>query len=176
MKKYIFTELFEQYQLPLFRYLMQMTRNRELAEELLQETFYRAMVSLKVKNMLHARAWLFKVARNLFIDSVRKSNAEQRMVDKVKMEHIPISDLGNPEQQLEKRTRQEELEEVMGMLPERMQTILYLREIQGLTYKELSTTMNLTESQVKTTLHRARQKFREYDKRLRKGDLESEKR
>ena len=39
MKKYIFEELFEQYQLPLYRYLMQMSRNRETAEELLQETF-----------------------------------------------------------------------------------------------------------------------------------------
>ncbi|SDJ65647.1 RNA polymerase sigma factor [Sediminibacillus albus] len=169
MKKYIFAELFEQFRLPLFRYLLQLTRNRELAEELLQETFYRAMVSLGVKDMLQARAWLFKVARNLYIDWTRKSKAEQRMVERVQMEYRSASDLGNPQEQLEKKNRQQELEAILAMLPERMRTILYLREIQGFTYKELSTAMNLTDSQVKITLHRARQKFRHYDQ-LKKGE------
>ncbi|MCT2534807.1 sigma-70 family RNA polymerase sigma factor [Aquibacillus koreensis] len=169
MKKVIFTELFEQYRLPLFRYLMQMCRNRELAEELLQETFYRAMVSLKVKDVLQARGWLYKVARNLYIDSTRKAKAEQQMVGRVQSAYPSVSSLGDPQQELESKTRQQELKEILHMLPERMQTILYLREVQDFSYKELALAMNLSESQVKITLHRAREKFRYYD-RIKKGD------
>jgi len=161
LQKNIFISLFETYQLPLYRYLLQMTRNEETAEELLQETFYRAMVSLKVENMNQAKAWLFKVARNLYIDQLRKAEAEERMLEKVKAKQTGISSLGNPQQQLEKKWKQKELEQILSMLPERMRTILYLREIQGFTYKELEIMMNLTESQVKVTLHRARSKFRQ---------------
>ncbi|WP_268744584.1 MULTISPECIES: RNA polymerase sigma factor [Sediminibacillus] len=174
LKKYLFAELFEKYRLPLFRYLMQMSRNRETAEELLQETFYRAMISLKVKNMVQAKAWLFKVARNLYIDQARKSESENKMIEKLKKDYQPSSKLGNPQQQLESKNRQEELEHILAKLPERMQTIIYLREIQGFSYKELATAMDLSDSQVKTTLHRARQKFQQYEQERR--ELENEKR
>lgn len=165
LKKQIFAELFEQYRVPLFRYLLQMSRDREIAEELLQETFYRAMVSLKVKNVVQAKAWLYKVARNLFIDWTRNSKSEKIIVERLQVENKPISYFGNPELELDKKNRQEELEEILWMLPERMRTIIYLREIQGFTYRELKEAMNLTESQVKITLYRAREKFREHDQR-----------
>ncbi|MFD2761211.1 RNA polymerase sigma factor [Lentibacillus juripiscarius] len=170
MQKQTFTELFEQFQLPLYRYLLKMTRDKQVAEELLQETFYRAMISLKVKNMTQAKAWLFKVARNLYIDRTRKRKSEQQMVERMKAEQIHTSGLGNPDQHLETLTKQEHIEAVFNRLPERMRTILYLREIQEFTYKEVAAAMNLTENQVKTTLHRARKKFRYYDQLLKGGD------
>ncbi|SFA87984.1 RNA polymerase sigma-70 factor, ECF subfamily [Lentibacillus halodurans] len=170
MEKHLFRELFEQYQLPLYRYLLQMCRNRQVAEELLQETFYRAMISLKVKNMDQAKAWLFKVARNLYIDRTRKSKTEQRMIERMKLERTHTSDMGNPVQYLENASKREHIELIFSYLPERMRTILYLREIQEFSYKEVAATMNFSESQVKTTLHRARKKFRYYDWLLRGGD------
>ncbi|MFB4167814.1 RNA polymerase sigma factor [Virgibacillus sp. JSM 102003] len=173
MKRSIFTDLFEAYQLPLYRYLLQMSRNKQVAEELLQETFYRAMISLEVKNMAQAKAWLFKVARNLFIDWTRKSKSEQLMVERIQLERADNNNIGNPEEQLENLTKQVHIEEVLSRLPERMRTILYIREIQGFTYQEVATAMNLSVSQVKTTLFRARKKFRYYDQLL-KGEYSDE--
>lgn len=172
MKKYIFSELFEQYQLPLYRYLLQMSRNQQVAEELLQETFYRAMISLKVKNMNQAKAWLFKVARNLYIDWTRKSKSEQRMVERMQAESTLTSVLGSPDRHMENVSKREHIENVFSRLPERMRTILFLREIQEFSYKEVATAMNLSESQVKTTLHRARKKFRYYDQLLKGGNTD----
>ncbi len=151
-----------------------MSRNKQVAEELLQETFYRAMISLKVKNIVQAKAWLFKVARNLYIDSTRKLKSEQRMMDRVQMELTTVSNIGNPEAALEQKSRQEHIEQILEMLPERMQTIIYLREIQAFTYKELAAAMDLTESQVKVILHRARAKFRYYDQILEGGNRNEE--
>lgn len=169
LKKYIFQSLFEGYQLPLYRYLLQMTRNKEQAEELLQETFYRALTSLKVKDITSARAWLFKVARNLYIDSVRKATTEEKMLAQMKIDYRD-SQFRLPEEEAINKSRQEELEETLNQLPERMRSILYLREVQGLSYKELEVTLNLTNSQVKTTLHRAREKFRQLELEKRKGE------
>ncbi|MGP4105593.1 sigma-70 family RNA polymerase sigma factor [Virgibacillus sp. L01] len=137
----------------------------------MQETFYRAKISLEVKNMAQAKAWLFKVARNLFIDWTRKSKSEQRMVERIQLERTVTNSIGNPEEQLEKK--QEQIEEVLSLLPERMRTILYIREIQGFTYLEVATAMNLSVSQVKTTLFRARKKFWYYDQLL-KGEYSDE--
>ncbi|MUK90779.1 sigma-70 family RNA polymerase sigma factor [Ornithinibacillus sp. L9] len=174
MKKYTYHELFEAYQLPLYRYLLQLSRNKEVAEDLLQETFYRAMVSLKVKHTMQAKAWLFKVARNLYIDSTRKRNTEQKVLNELMRDYSPATSIGNPEQSLEKKTKQEELEALLSMLPENMQTILYLREVQGFSYKELALAMDLTENQVKVTLHRARIKFREYASRKKGAGIHEE--
>ncbi|MFC4557542.1 RNA polymerase sigma factor [Virgibacillus kekensis] len=167
MEKKIFADLFEEYQLPLYRYLLQMSRNKQVAEELLQETFYRAMISLNVQYVKEPKAWLFKVARNLYIDTSRKSKSEKRMVERIKTESTQNSDIGNPDESLENKSRQEHIESVLDRLPERMRTVLYLREIQEFTYKEIVSTTGLSDSQVKTTLHRARKKFRYYDELLR---------
>ncbi|MHA6252381.1 RNA polymerase sigma factor [Oceanobacillus sp. CAU 1775] len=169
LKKYIFQSLFEGYQLPLYRYLLQMTRNKEQAEELLQETFYRALISLKVKDVTSARAWLFKVARNLYIDSVRKSSTEAKLLEQMKIQYRE-SKFRLPEDEVILKSRQEELEERLNQLPERMRSVLYLREVQGLSYKELEVTLSLTNAQVKSTLFRARAKFRELEIEKRKGE------
>lgn len=173
MNKYIFTKLFENYQLPLYRYLLQMTRSREHAEELLQETFYRAFVSLSVRDIVQVRAWLFKVARNLYIDSLRKAKTEEKLMEQMKYQ-VEASTYYNPEKHIEIKSRQEELERILAQLPERMRTILYLREIQELSYKELEMTMNLSAAQVKTTLYRAREKFRKVEANIRKEESTDE--
>lgn len=163
--------LFETYQLPLYRYLLQMTRKPEQAEELLQETFYRAMISLQLKDLTYARAWLFKVGRNLYIDSLRREKTERKMLEHIKQQYQQKK-YRVPEEELITKTRQEELEAILQQLPERMRSILYLREIQGLSYKELETTLNLTSAQVKITLYRAREKFRLLEVDKRKGEFE----
>ncbi|RYG74377.1 sigma-70 family RNA polymerase sigma factor [Lentibacillus lipolyticus] len=169
LQKQTFRTLFEQFQHPLYRYLLQMSRNKQVAEELLQETFYRAMVSLRVDDVTQAKAWLFKVARNLYIDRTRKRKSEQRMIEQIQAESLHTSGLGDPEQHIDNLSKREHIENVFSRLPERMRTILYLREVQEFSYKEVAAAMNLTEGQVKTTLHRARKKFRDYDQLLKGG-------
>ncbi|HEU5138832.1 MAG TPA: sigma-70 family RNA polymerase sigma factor [Bacillales bacterium] len=155
-----FSKLFDQFHPSLYRYLYRMTGSRTEAEELLQETFIKAMVSLKVKNLKQARAWLYKVARNLYVDWVRKSSAEQRMVDQIKQDALTTSHRGNPETEYDKKEQQQKLAQIMQRLPERMRTVLYLREVEEFSYMELCETMELTMSQVKVTLHRSRERFR----------------
>ncbi|HEX7063908.1 MAG TPA: RNA polymerase sigma factor [Bacillales bacterium] len=123
MQSNTFSKLFDQFHPSLYRYLYRMTGSHTEAEELLQETFVKAMVSLKVKNLKQARAWLYKVARNLYVDWVRKNSAEQRMVDQVKQGTSTISPLGNPEKEYDQKEQQQKLAQIMRLMPERMRTI-----------------------------------------------------
>ncbi|GED69257.1 RNA polymerase subunit sigma [Brevibacillus reuszeri] len=169
MKAQTWSELFAEYQYPLYRYLFRMCGSREIAEELLQETFYRAMLSLSIQEARQVRAWLYKVARNLYIDWLRKQTSEQNMLENIRR-LIPVaSRTYEPEMVYRQKEEKEKVAWVMQQLPERMRTILYLREIEDFTYQELATTLELSMDQVKVTLYRAREKFREWEARAEGG-------
>lgn len=169
MKAQSWSELFADYQYPLYRYLFRMCGSREVAEELLQETFYRAMLSLSIQDARQVRAWLYKVARNLYVDWLRRQTSEQKMLENIKRLIPAASHTYEPEVALRQKEDKEKVEWVMQQLPERMRTILYLREIEDFSYQELGATLDLSLDQVKVTLYRAREKFREWEARAKGG-------
>ena len=65
-------ELYRQYVKPLYFYLLKLCGSPEVAEDLTQETFVQATVHLDTYDGEQARAWLFKVARNVYLDEWRK--------------------------------------------------------------------------------------------------------
>lgn len=77
---------------------------------------------------------------------------------------------GDPETAYEQKEAAQTVERIMRQLPERMRTILYLREIEGFSYDELAAAMELNMNQVKVTLHRAREKFREVEARMERSE------
>lgn len=160
MKGDLYAELFKQYQSSLHLYLYRMCGSQEIAEELVQETFYRAMISMKPNHANYARAWLYKVARHLFIDWYRKNRGELEMSQEMKKQSV-VNTYRTPEEVLATRERTKLIQQVMKRLPEQQRTILLLREINELSYKELCEILDMNMSQVKVTLYRARSRFRE---------------
>ncbi|KZE52255.1 RNA polymerase subunit sigma-24 [Brevibacillus parabrevis] len=169
MKAQLWSEWFAQYQHPLYRYLYRMCGSREIAEELLQETFYRAMLSLSIQDARQARAWLYKVARNLYIDWLRKKTSEKSMLENLRRLFSPSSRSYEPEAVYRQKEDKERVEWILQQLPERMRTILYLRQVEEFSYQELAATLDMSMDQVKVTLHRARKKFREWEQRVEGG-------
>lgn len=126
MKRETWADLFAAYQNPLYRYLYRMCGSREVAEELLQETFYRAMLSFTLRDAKAVRAWLYKVARHLYIDWLRRQTAERKMVDSICRLVGRGYAGGDPETAYEQKEAAQTVERIMRQLPERMRTILYL--------------------------------------------------
>jgi RNA polymerase sigma factor (sigma-70 family) len=149
MREETFTALFNELQNPLYTYLIRMAGSREVAEELMQETFYRAMVSLKSSDLQYARAWLYKVARHLYVDWLRKHTIEKRLLENMEQVSDGISRLGNPEEAWQRKDTQDKIAWVMKRLPERMRTLIYLREIEDFSYQELAETMEMNMNQIK---------------------------
>lgn len=161
MKNYQLEDLFKLYSKPLYYYLWKMSGSAHLAEDFTQETFVRATISLRTYEGEEARAWLFKVARNVYIDEWRKRKRRQAIYFKrlFQPSEEMISPYSLPEETILAQEGASDLEELLGLLPEHYRTILYLREIEQFSYAEIKVALELSEDQVKVNLYRARKKL-----------------
>ena len=160
-----FEQLYSQYQPAVMRYLIGMSGETVLAEELTQEVFVRAAASLLVfRGDSAVSTWLFRIARNTYLSWVaRQRDAE---IDTEEFHALPdLSANGNPEAQLLQQEQRATIRRAMAMLPEKQRTMLLLRDLQGLSYAEIAGVLGLSLAAVKVNLHRARLSFRQiYDK------------
>lgn len=139
-----------------------------MAEELVQETFYRATLSLDLYTGGQVKSWLFKVARNAYLDEWRKRKRWQWVPFYDTLKNTPklMSPYGIPADTLQSKETAKTLEDLMALLPENYRSILYLREYEQCTYEELSIALDLSPSQVKVTLYRARKRLKQLAERL----------
>ncbi|MBP3040552.1 hypothetical protein J9303_13760 [Bacillaceae bacterium Marseille-Q3522] len=73
-------ELYRHYAKPLYFYLLKFSGSPQMAEDLKQETFVRATISFSVHHQEKVKAWLFKVARNAYLDEWRKRMRNQERI------------------------------------------------------------------------------------------------
>ena len=126
-----------------------------------QETFVRATIYLHTYEGEEARAWLFKVARNAYLDEWRKQQRRRSIpfLSVFSSKEEMISPYGLPEESLLTLEQNHQLEELLNYLPEQYRSIIYLREYEQFSYNEISDALQLTTDQVKVTLHRARKRL-----------------
>ncbi|THE12027.1 sigma-70 family RNA polymerase sigma factor [Bacillus timonensis] len=155
------SNLYKQYAKPLYFYLLKLSGSAQLAEDLTQETFVRATISLHKYDGEEARAWLFKVARNAYLDEWRKQNRRKYIpfLSIFSSKEEMVSPYGIPEETLLKQEQHKQLEDLLSFLPEQYRSILYLREFEEFSYQEIMEALQLTEEQVKVTLYRARKRL-----------------
>ena len=153
-----FRELFNRYFQALYNYALTLTRDPALAEDITQEAFIRAHTNLsKLGPPWNFHAWIFRLARNYFIDLIRK----ERDLEELEDERQVISAGPSPERETFSREVSDRVHSTLARLPERQREILDLRELQGFSYAEIGQIMELSDSNVKVSLHRARAAFQE---------------
>ena len=153
--------LYRQYVKPLYFYLLKLCGSTEVTEDLTQETFVRATIYLNTYDDEQARAWLFKVARNVYLDEWRKQHRRKNnpLFQLFLRQKEMVSPYGLPEEELMQQEQTEELDDLLRFLPEQYRSILYLREYQSFSYQEIMEALQLSEEQVKVTLYRARKRL-----------------
>src|ERR1700760_2525438 len=76
--------LFERYHLSLFRYLLSLSGNRSLSEDLVQDVFFRVLKYAKTYHLEHSfPVWLYQLARNAYFDSNRKRRGESASLEEM---------------------------------------------------------------------------------------------
>lgn len=155
--------LFREYHAPVVRYLTRRLGDRDLAEELAQETFMRA---LRHGPVAKERAWLFAVATNLVRDEARRAVRERRRLSRLRGELQHDADEEPDVLRLERQVDEEEAalreqalaRSAVDALAERDRMALLLRE-EGLDYHEIAAALGLSVGSVGTTLSRARRRL-----------------
>lgn len=151
-------ELYETYEPYIFRYLYGLTLDFYKAEELTQETFFQVLRSFhRFRGDCHVTTWIYKIARNVFIQYIRKNSAA---ADSISDDILDIADDHNPVTALERKEDNEFIIAAMLKIPVKQREVLWLRDWQGLSYTEIAGITSRSVSWVKVNIHRGRVVFK----------------
>lgn len=163
MKKSLDAEYYsiiEQYQDDTRRLIYMTVKNHWVADDLNQETFIKAYKSLNsLKDPTKIKSWLMRIAYNLCMDYF-KSSSEVNIENIEKKGGAPLTNILSVGKQMEREEMSECVQDKMLLLPHSYRTILYLFDVVEFTHKEIAEILGESETNVKTRLHRARQKFK----------------
>jgi RNA polymerase sigma-70 factor (ECF subfamily) len=153
--------IFEQYCLPhldaaynLARWLV--GRDQD-AQDIVQEAYIRALKGFKGFRGGNARAWLLAIVRNAAYTWLKKHAKQSSMVPFDP--EIHDGTMGDPTCEFSHEKRVHQLDEALNRLPFEMREILVLRELEGWSYKQLASTLNVASGTVMSRLSRARQRL-----------------
>ena len=176
-----YRELVRRYERPVFSLIYRMVRNRELAEDLSQETFIKVLNALgSYRPEFKFSSWVFKIANNAAIDHLRR-----RELDTLSLEGSPHADTAEKieatalqigekaESALDAVANKElggEIERAIARLRPEYRTCILLRHVEGRAYEEIAEMLDLPLGTVKTYIHRARHELRIALAHLRESD------
>ena len=173
-----YRELLGRYQRPVFSIIYRMIRDRELAEDLAQETFVRVFNNIdRYDPRYKFSSWIFKIATNLTIDHIRRKSLDTVSIDgsrnAVTADQIEATSITlasgdeNPEELLLARELGGQIEEAIGKLRPEYRAAILLRHVEGREYQEIADILSLPLGTVKTYIHRGRNELRESLQHLR---------
>ena len=147
-------DIYQSYALTVYKYLLSLCRNDDLAEELTQETFYQAIKSInRFDDSCHISTWLCAIAKNQFLAYQRKhpNTAEIESYDAVSP---------SAEDDAVAYENRVELLRKLHLCPEPYREILYLRIFGNLSFKEIGDILGKTENWARVTFYRGKEKLR----------------
>lgn len=154
-----FDTLLERHQSRLLAYITQLTGNRQQAEDIFQETFVKAIVTIRQGNYVESGkfgAWLTRIARNLFIDQYRQEKAEPTMsTDDTDIDILNRKELSEQtvEDGIVDLQIRDDVRRLIRLLPDEQREVLIMRYYRNLSFKEIA---ELTDVSINTALGRMR--------------------
>lgn len=141
---------------------LRLTGDEHDADDVVQETYVRAYRGLaRFREEAMFTTWLHRITANSASTFIgRRSRHRHRDLDDV----IDIADYSadhNPELQAEASMTGRHLERALSVLPQRLRSVVELRDIHGLSHREIAEELDITESAAKVRLHRARHRLRD---------------
>jgi RNA polymerase sigma-70 factor (ECF subfamily) len=145
-----FTTLYRQYAPDVFRFALHLSRDRHEAEDITSETFVRAWTSPEPIRLATVKGYLFTIARNLFLQRLRKRLRHVELKDELR-------DPGpDPLARVEQSSQVRVVLDGVRKLPEIDRSALLMRALDGMAYAEIGRALGITLASVKVKIHRAR--------------------
>jgi len=163
-KQSAYEALLKRYKNGIYGMIYQMIRNREETEDLVQETFIKAFKSLESYNENYAfSTWLYKIAFNHCIDTIRKKKLKTLPLDKpIKLRegevfHQVSDESQTPEGDFLFTEKRKRIQNAIDSLPEKYRITIILRHKEERSYEEISQILNIPLGTVKARIFRARE-------------------
>lgn len=160
-------EIYKEYSKIVYKYLLSLTSNTDIAEELMQETFYSAIKNINnFRNDSSLKTWLCRIAKNKWIDYYKNSKKLYTTnIDKIDENLLSYTLL---EEDFANRDKIIDINKYIHKLDKPSQEVLYLRIKADFSFKEIANIMGKTEGWARIILYRAKLKLKE--------EIENEKR
>ena len=150
----------------LYRMALRITMNAAEAEDVVQETMMKVWNRRDQWEQIESiEAFCLTICRKLSLDKVRRMDNQTQSLDAA----YDPKDLGvssNPEEQAIQSDRIRLVRQMISQLPEKQRSCMQLRDMEGKSYKDIATILDITEEQVKVNIFRARQTIREKFKKF----------
>ena len=154
--------VYRTYSREIYLYLYGLSHNRQLSEDLMQETFVKALITVGTADM-GIKAWLYKVARNLYFNTYRKDkrliigleNAENKAEIREEAEESPLSKLLTTE-------REEVLFKALNKLEGKKREVLLLQYFSGLSGKDIAKLLDITTENARILAFRGKKELKLY--------------
>lgn len=160
-----FSELVTRHYRRVLRVAFGLLKHQSDAEDVVQDAF--ARVYLRIKDFEGSSAfytWLYRIVVNLSIDAIRKRRRERRaeLEDESARDALGSNDLwpryddSHPDDSLQRQELGNQLKKALGDLPEIHQAVILLRELEGMSYEEIASTLKIKKGTVMSRLFHAR--------------------
>jgi RNA polymerase sigma-70 factor (ECF subfamily) len=154
-----FSALFERYHVKLYNFMLKLTFDRHISQDLTQNLFYRIMKYRHTYKEDHSfKSWIYQLARNIHNDYCRQ---QQKTSDR----YSQVEDYDEnvfEEKQTFNEEEYEKLDKALAKLSPDQKEILVLSRFQGLKYEEISIIRDLSVPAIKVQVHRAIKQLRQY--------------
>ena len=153
-------DLYERYSAPVFGYLLGLSGDRALAEDLAEETFYRAALALDgFRGEASVKTWLLRIARNLYL---RRAKREKRTTSLEGLQERGMTFAApqpTPEAEVLRQERSQAILRALRSLRESDRSLLLLAAQEGMRQREIAHMLGLSLTAVKVRLYRARRRL-----------------
>ena len=139
-----FDELLQRYNTKIFSYIFSVVNDRNQAEDLLQEIFYKVIVGLKegkYTNLGYFKYWIMRITRNILIDYFRKNrilfSEPNKDNDLCMLYEESLTDKSHETQMIDVQLRADAVK-LMNRLPERQREVVYMKFFEDKSFKEIA--------------------------------------
>ena len=157
MEQKLLTLVYEKYHRELYLYIYSLSRNHHIAEDLTQETFLKALLSLP-EGHGNIRAWLYMVARNLFFNYREKASRNVSLEEEMERADEEKDLLAN----MIENERKLQLYQALKKLDMKKREILLLQYFGDLSQKEIAAVLHITPENVRVLAYRAKKELKKY--------------
>jgi RNA polymerase sigma-70 factor (ECF subfamily) len=148
-----FEEIYKEYFRVVYYYILAICNNADVAEDITQETFYKATKSLKnFRNECDIKTWLCQIAKNQYLTYCRKKKVETHLDDINEVVECDVSF----EEKLADQDTADKIHKILHNLPEPYKEVFYLRIFGELPFKKIGDVFSKTENWACVTYHRAK--------------------
>ena len=152
-------QIYEQYFETVNKFLFCLTHDNDVSEELTQETFCKAIQKINIfKNDCKTSVWLCQIAKNLWYDELKKSKKIKEISEE---EYLSIQTKIDMEENIIFKENKKTLYQRIDNLNEQMKSVIYLRIIGDLSFKEIGDILGKTENWARITFYRGKERLKE---------------